>query len=74
MKKARFKTTQQVADQVGVDKTTLLRWLRAGRLKEPRRVTNGGLNARLWTERDVARACKFKAAHYRKGRGRKKKP
>ncbi len=66
-------TTQQVADATGISKTTLLRWLREGRVKEPRRISNGGLDARIWTERDVERVRKYKAAHYRKGRGRKKK-
>ncbi len=28
---------------------------------------------RLWSDRDVERVKKYKAAHYRKGRGRKKK-
>ncbi len=52
---------------------TLARWLRSGKLKEPRRIRDGGVDARVWTARDVERVRKWKAAHYRKGRGRKKK-
>ncbi len=57
----------------GVSRGTLARWLRTGKIKEPRRIRNGGVDARVWTARDVERVRKWKAAHYRKGRGRKKK-
>jgi excisionase family DNA binding protein len=70
---ARHYTTKQVADAVGVNKRTLLRWLQDGKVPEPRRIRNGGLDARIWTARDVERVRKWKAAHYRKGRGRKKR-
>ena len=58
---------------LGVHKVTLQRWLLSGKVKEPRRIRNGGVDARVWTARDVERVRKWKAAHYRKGRGRKKK-
>ena len=66
-------STKQVCKNVGIGRQTLLRWLHDGRIKEPRRIRNGGVNARIWTARDVERVKKYKAAHYRKGRGRKKK-
>ncbi len=66
-------STKQVARNVGVHKRTLARWLLSGKIKEPRRIRNGGVDARVWTARDVERVRKWKAAHYRKGRGRKKK-
>jgi len=60
---------------IGVHKNTLKRWLRDGKVSEPRNVGNGGgIKLRLWTDRDVERARKYKAANYRKGRGRKAKP
>lgn len=65
-------STAQVAEEVGISKLTLIRWLLAGKLKEPRRVKQGGVELRLWTDHDVERVRKHKAAHYRKGRGRKK--
>lgn len=65
-------STAKVAAEVGVSKLTLVRWLVAGKIKEPRRVNQGGQEVRIWTDRDVERVRKYKAAHYRKGRGRKK--
>jgi DNA-binding transcriptional MerR regulator len=67
-------STSKVAKILGVDKATLLRWLRSGKIPEPRRLTNGGVNARVWSDRDVERARKYKLRNYRKGRGRKAKP
>jgi len=58
---------------VGVDKSTLLRWLYSGKLAEPKHRTNGGQDVRLWSERDVERVRKFKESNFRKGRGRKPK-
>jgi DNA-binding transcriptional MerR regulator len=66
-------STAQVAKMLGIHKVTLQRWLLAGKVKEPQRVTVGGINARVWTDRDVERVRKYKAARYCKGRGRKKK-
>ncbi len=66
--------TAQVARMVGVHKVTLQRWLLAGKLAEPRRISNGGVDARIWTDRDVERVRKYKQENYRKGRGRKPKP
>ncbi len=66
-------STVQVARMLGVHKVTLQRWLLSGRVAEPRKVRVGRVNARIWTDRDVERIRKYKTAHYRKGRGRKKK-
>ncbi|HEV2491943.1 MAG TPA: MerR family transcriptional regulator [Terriglobia bacterium] len=65
-------STVQVARAVGVHKVTLQRWLLDGKVPEPRRVRQGGVEVRIWTDRDVDRVHKYKAANYRKGRGRKK--
>jgi hypothetical protein len=72
-------STVQVARTIGVHKLTLLRWLHAGRLAEPPKVDAGGQEVRVWSAEDVARAKKFKAAHYRKAvvpgrRGRRRRP
>ncbi len=66
-------STRQVARMVGINRSTLVAWLLSGKIREPRRIRNGGIDARIWTARDVERVRKWKAAHYRKGRGRKKK-
>jgi len=65
-------STNEVARNVGIGRMTLLRWLKSG-LREPRRISNGGVNARVWTAADVERVREYKEKHYRKGRGRKKK-
>ncbi len=65
-------STSQVAEKIGVHKLTLIRWLLSGKIAEPERVKQGGIDLRLWTDSDVERLKKYKAAHYRKGRGRKK--
>jgi len=59
---------------VGVNRVTLQHWLLDGKVSEPKRISSGGVNARVWTNRDVERVRKYKAANYRKGRGRKAKP
>jgi DNA-binding transcriptional MerR regulator len=66
------RATLEVAKLVGVGKTTLLTWLREGRVAEPRRISQGGVEVRLWSDRDVERVRKYKEGHFRKGRGRKK--
>ena len=67
-------STAQVAKMIGVHKATLIRWLLSGKVSEPRRISNGGVDARVWNGRDVERAKKYKQENYRKGRGRKPKP
>ena len=62
-------STGEVVKIVGIDRATLWRWLRASKVKEPRRIRNGGIDARIWTARDVERVKKYKAAHYWEGRG-----
>ena len=59
---------------LGVHKVTLKRWLVGGKVGEPRRIGNGGIQARLWTAKDIERVRKYKQENYRKGRGRKPKP
>jgi hypothetical protein len=66
------RSTLEVAKLVGIGKNTLLTWLRDGKIAEPKRVSQGGITVRLWSDRDVARVHKYKEANYRKGRGRKK--
>jgi len=66
-------STKEAANQIGVNRVTLQRWLLAGKVSEPRRIKSGGLDFRVWTQRDIERVKRYKAANYRKGRGRKKK-
>jgi len=57
-------STKQVAEKVGVNRRTILRWLKAGNILEPRRISDGGVEARVWSERDVARLVRYKNAYY----------
>jgi predicted site-specific integrase-resolvase len=70
-----FKTysTKETARKVGIHWVTLHKWLAAGKVRPSQRIgMNGGKHWR-WTKQDVERVRKYKAKHYRKGRGRKKK-
>jgi len=64
-------STDQVARALGIDKSTLLRWLYSGKLAEPKVVKTPTSKIRVWSEKDLMRAQRYKDANYRKGRGRK---
>ncbi len=66
-------STQQLARKLKISNQTLHRWMRAGKVKAPPKRKITGVTVRVWTPRDVERVRKYKAANYRKGRGRKKK-
>jgi ABC-type hemin transport system ATPase subunit len=59
-------STAEVAKLIGVDKSTLLRWLTAAKLPEPPREIFGGVESRIWSAADLARARQYKEQHYRK--------
>ena len=59
-------STVEVAQAIGVDKSTLLRWLYAGKLAEPRHETFGGVDSRVWSAKDLERARAYKEQNYRK--------
>lgn len=64
--------TSEVAKLVGVSKLTLLRWLYAKKIPEPKKFHFGSQSIRIWSEKDVQVAREFKAANYRKKPRRKK--
>ncbi len=66
-------STAEAAQRIGINRVTLQRWLIDGRVKEPKKVSMGGVQVRIWTDRDVERLREFKQRNYRKGRGRKRK-
>jgi hypothetical protein len=59
-------STSEVAKAVEVDKSTLLRWLYTGKIKEPRHETFGGVECRIWSADDLERARAYKEQNYRK--------
>ena len=42
-------STAEVAAAIQVNKSTLLRWLYAGKLPEPKHETFGGVESRVWS-------------------------
>ncbi len=67
-------STAEVAKLAGITKVTLERWLAHGKIPRPKQIRIGARLFRIWTARDIQRVKQYKAAHYRKGRGRKPKP
>ena len=67
------RSTAEIAAAVGVDKSTLERWLAERKVPMPKRIVVGARVSRIWTSGDVERLKRYKARFYRKGRGRKKK-
>jgi hypothetical protein len=57
-------STLEVARAINVGKTTLLRWLYSGKLAEPTHKTVAGQMIRVWSERDLERAKKYREERY----------
>jgi DNA-binding transcriptional MerR regulator len=66
--------TADVARKIGVSKSTLLRWLRIKAISEPERQAMGDTEVRVWSERDVQRALKYKQDHFNEGKGQGPRP
>jgi len=66
-------STKQAARRAGIHWVTLHRWLAAGAVRPSKIIRINGSTFYRWTPADVAAVRKHKRAHYRKGRGRKKK-
>lgn len=64
-------STKQAARRAGIHWVTLHRWLAAGAVRPSVAIRTNGSTFYRWTPADVARLRKHKAAHYRKGRGRR---
>jgi predicted site-specific integrase-resolvase len=64
-------STKQVAEAVGISWITLRRWLASGKIRPSKSLPFDGRTLWRWTDGDLERLRKYKAAHYRKGRGRK---
>jgi excisionase family DNA binding protein len=66
-------STEEVAKIVGVHRVTLQEWLSRGKVRPSQAVPMKGRTLWRWTQADVGKVRQYKAAHYRKGRGRKPK-
>jgi excisionase family DNA binding protein len=52
-------STREAAKQLGLDATTLSRYIAAKKVPAPRVVTTGGITVHLWTLQDVERVRKL---------------
>ena len=59
-------STAEVARMIDVDKSTLLRWLYAGKIPEPKHQTFGGVDSRVWSSSDLERAKAYREHGFRK--------
>ncbi len=66
-------STKQAARLANVHWVTLHRWLAAGKVIASQAIRQNGGKLWRWTEADVKKVRKYKAAHYWQGRGVKKK-
>ncbi len=66
-------STRQVAKKLGIDTSTLLRYIRLKKVAEPKSVTSGGMTIHLWTEEEIEHVRKLlpKIANGRKTRYKK---
>ena len=65
-------STKQAAAKVGLHWVTLRRWLAAGMFRPSQAIPYDGRTLWRWTDADVEKLRRYKDAHYRKGRGRRK--
>src|SRR3989441_9308263 len=70
----RPRSTKEVAQIVGISRSTLERWLAGGKVPMPKKILVGTRVSRIWTSREIERVEQYKAKFYGKGRGRKPKP
>ena len=52
-------STREVAKQLGLDATTLSRYIAAKKVPPPKVVTTGGITVHLWTRQDIERVRKL---------------
>ena len=67
-------STRDAAKQLGLDATTLSRYIAAKKVPAPKAVSTGGITVHLWTRRDIERVRKLlpKIKNGRKTRYKKK--
>ncbi len=66
-------STKQAATLAGIHSVTLYRWMSAGKVRASQAIPLNGTKLWRWTQADVEKIRKYKAAHYWEGRGVKKK-
>ena len=66
-------STKQAAKLARIHSVTLYRWISAGKVRASQAIPLNGKKLWRWTQADVEKVRKYKAAHYWEGRGAKKK-
>ena len=66
-------STQEVAKKLGITGATLSRYISAGKVPTPKKLTSGGMTIHAWTEKDIKRVRQLlpKIANGRKTRYKK---
>jgi excisionase family DNA binding protein len=59
-------STAEAARLIKVSKGTLLRWLQSGTVAGPKKQSLGGVEVRIWSERDLERIRKYREENYAK--------
>ena len=70
----RPRSTREVAEIVGISRSTLERWLAEGKVPMPKKILVGTRVSRIWTSRAIERVEQYKAKFYGKGRGASQSP
>ncbi len=65
-------STEEVAREVGIGRSTLELWIREGKLN-PKVLQIGRKNYRVWTDREIEKVIAVKEKTYRKRRTKNKK-
>lgn len=52
-------STREAAKQLGLDVSTLSRYIAAKKVPAPKTLTTGGITVHLWTKRDIGRVRKL---------------
>jgi excisionase family DNA binding protein len=52
-------STRDAAKQLGLDVSTLSRYISAKKIPAPRTLTTGGITVHIWTQRDIERVRKL---------------
>ena len=68
-------STSQAARKLGIDPTSLSRYIKAGKVPAPKTLEMGGISVHVWTEEEIERVRKLlpKIANGRKTRYQKQK-
>ena len=61
--------TTQAAEEPGITRVTLQRWIRARKMEAPAPIIRNGRAVRLWSKADIERMKKLKES--REGQGRR---